>query len=156
MYDFQAAMADGKARAQRERNRGRSSSVRVVSTEELYMGMTEEDWQSWQDELADAVDATSAGDGMDETEEEAPKPPRKTVARPAGARQPPKISGGAPMAAKAYVTALAKLHLSPYSAAPHLGISRAMSFRYAAGSHAIPATVAKLVRALVLLGKVDV
>jgi predicted transcriptional regulator len=60
------------------------------------------------------------------------------------------------MKAESYVKALAKLGLSPYSAAPHLGISRAMSFRYAAGSHAIPETVAKLVRALVRLGTTEI
>lgn len=142
MYDFQSAMAEGKARAQREHNKGVSSSVRVVSTEELYMGMTEDDWQSWQDELADAVDAASAGDGMDETEEEHPAQPALT------------LSGK--MTAKQYVKTLKRLGLTPHSAPPALGISSSMSFRYAAGSHPIPVTVAKLLRALAELGRAEV
>lgn len=143
MYDFQSAMADGKARAHRERNRGCSSSVRIVSTEELYMGMTEEDWQSWQDELADAVDAASAGEGMDETEEETSIPPAI-----------PTLSGK--MTAKQYVKTLKRIGLTPHSAPQALGISASMSFRYAAGTHPIPITVAKLLRALAELGRAEI
>jgi hypothetical protein len=52
------------------------------------------------------------------------------------------------MSAKQYVSALAKLGkagLTPYAAAPVLGISVRQSLRYAADGR-VPATVAKLVR----------
>jgi hypothetical protein len=55
-----------------------------------------------------------------------------------------------------YIKLLKRLGLSPYAAAPVLGISVRMSLRYSAGSHDIPETIAKLVRALAELGRTDV
>lgn len=185
MYDFQSAMADGKARAHRERQRGCSSSVRVFATaEERFEGMTEDDWQSWQDELADAVDAASASEGMDETEEETsippakhaiPKPPAPAMASRtkdmlARERKVKKLNAALEkvekveaelersetMNALQYVNKLAHLGLTLETAHHALGISRSMSYRYAAGSHPIPTTVAKLLRALAELGRAEV
>lgn len=60
------------------------------------------------------------------------------------------------MTNKQYIRLLKELDLTPYKAGPVLGISPRMSMRYSAGTHPIPATIAKLVRALVLLGRHDV
>jgi hypothetical protein len=90
--------------------------------------------------VADGVDAPSAG-GPQETEEETRKPARKR--KPRKKPIPP-------------AQALKRLGLTPWIGAPHLGISPGMSLRYAAGTHAIPAPVAKLLRALVLLKRTDV
>ncbi len=167
--------------------------------------MTEEDWNSWQDELADADDTARSGDGGEDDLCPDGRPCQRTClngpcpgelvaddvaecptcrdyvghcpccgrkrpgpsgagtvdAAPAGGRgeetnpRPPKTAGRAQQA-RQYVAALRKLGLTPYGAAPHLGISTRMSIRYAAGTHAIPETVAKLVRAMVRLATVDV
>lgn len=66
------------------------------------------------------------------------------------------ILGGRSMTEKTYIRLLAKLELTPYGAGPELGISPRMSMRYAAGTHPIPDTVAKLLRAMVKLGTTDV
>jgi hypothetical protein len=99
--------------------------------------------------VADGVDAPSAG-GPQETEEETRKPARKRKPR----KKP--IPPAQALEAQAYVKNLKRLGLTPWIGAPHLGISPGMSLRYAAGTHAIPAPVAKLLRALVLLKRTDV
>lgn len=55
-----------------------------------------------------------------------------------------------------YIKLLKKIGLTPYSAPQALGISLSMSYRYAAGTHPIPVTVAKLLRALAELGRAEV
>jgi hypothetical protein len=92
-------------------------------------------------EVADDVDAPPACDPS--AERETRRPAKRTLSR------------GQIMSAKKYVAALADLGLTPHTAAPVLGISSRMSYRYAAGTHVIPLTVAKLTRALVALGRID-
>lgn len=48
------------------------------------------------------------------------------------------------MTAKQYNTAIAKLKLTPYAAAPLLGISLRQSHRYASGEQPVKETVARL------------
>jgi hypothetical protein len=55
-----------------------------------------------------------------------------------------------------YTAALRMLGLTTAAAAPVLGILRRQSFRYAAGDAPIPEVVAKLVRALLELGRTEV
>ena len=55
-----------------------------------------------------------------------------------------------------YIKLLKKLGLTLETAHHALGISRSMSYRYAAGTHVIPVTVAKLLRALAELGRAEV
>lgn len=169
--DFMERMDIGRAKRKRTLERTGGTSCTVVSTAEYYRRrgaghddrddvpywnpeqvMTDEDWER----VAGAVDATPAGDGMDETEEEtsippakhaSPKPPARATIRPAPTKA---------MTAKQYKAGLAKLHLSLDASGPALGISRSMTYRYASGSHPIPVTVAKLLRALAELGRADV
>ena len=87
-------------------------------------------------EVAGGVDAPPADDPQRKTEE--------------GTRRRPQLKPT--MTSAQYVKMLRRIHLAPYSgAAEALGISVRMSARYAAGSHQIPATIAKLLRALVAL-----
>lgn len=60
------------------------------------------------------------------------------------------------MTPKQFNAAVAKLGLSVYASAPALGISLRQAQRYSSGESPIPQTVAKLLRALVQLGTVDV
>lgn len=163
MYDFQSAMAEGKARAQRERNRG-MSAVRVVSTEEKFMGMTEDDWNDWQEEQASSVDDVGDWWNADEPvgpEVDAPgpvRPKRETegkTARPRAALHHGAAKTQA-MSPAQYVAGLKKLGLTPSTCAHHLGIHIATSFRYSSGSHPIPASIAKLIRAMIRLGTTEI
>jgi hypothetical protein len=99
--------------------------------------------------VADRVDALSAG-GPLQTEEGHSKPASRRKKR----KQP--IPPAQLLEAAAYVKNLKRLGLTPWIGASHLGVSPGMSLRYAAGTHAIPAPVAKLLRALVKLGTTDV
>lgn len=60
-----------------------------------------------------------------------------------------------PMDSIEYREGCALLGISIYRSAKVLGISLASAKRYAAGSHPIPGTVAKLLRALCMLGRVE-
>jgi hypothetical protein len=60
------------------------------------------------------------------------------------------------MSAKQYRDACTKLGISIYASAKVLGISLSSAQRYAKGSHEIPDTVARLLRALVRLGTTEV
>lgn len=60
------------------------------------------------------------------------------------------------MTAKEFHAALKKLDLSVYASAKVLCISLSQAQRYAAGTHPIPEKVAKLLRAMVALGRTDV
>lgn len=51
--------------------------------------------------------------------------------------------------------ALSKLGLSVYASAPVLGISLRQAQRYSSGEATIPETIAKLLRAMILLDKTD-
>ena len=51
------------------------------------------------------------------------------------------------MTCKQYTAALKKLDLTPYGAAPFLGVSRRQSLRYASGEQPISKTVELLIRA---------
>ena len=82
--------------------------------------------------------------------------PRQKLTHGAAKTQAALASARPEMTATTYRLCLEKLGLSPYAAAPHLGISRSLSFSYAAGSHPISPPVAKLVCALVKLGSLDV
>ena len=59
------------------------------------------------------------------------------------------------MTSASYIEALRKLGLTPYAAAPVIGVSIRQSLRYASGDTPIPEVVAKLVRAFALLGRAD-
>lgn len=54
-----------------------------------------------------------------------------------------------------YCKALAKLNLTPYSAAPILGISLRQSHRYASGEQPVKETVAKLLACYLAHGLPD-
>jgi hypothetical protein len=60
------------------------------------------------------------------------------------------------MTAKQFHAALKKLNLSVYASGPALCISRRQAQRYASGDTAVPPAIAKLLRALIALGRVDV
>lgn len=163
MFDFQSAMAEGKARAQRQRVRGQTSSVRMfTSSADRWRGWTEEEWQAmeqdaaiddaeayewiddadaWQCEsdVAGDVDAPPAGEEHETEGKRAPALKRKTLQHGMTARQ--------------YAAALKKLGVTPHTARNMLGISSASSYGYAGGSRPIPPTVALLVRALVKLSE---
>lgn len=104
-----------------------------------------DDWQFYNEtsgeEVGPAVDA--AGPDADKPETEG----KKARPRPALAQA---------MSPAQYVAGLKKLGLTPSTCGKHLGISNATSFRYSSGSHPIPAVVAKLIRALVKLGSLEV
>ncbi len=92
--------------------------------------------------MAGTIDVIPAGGNGEETNPRPPKTPRREPYwRAQEARQ--------------YVAALKRVGLTPYGAAPRLGISPRMSMRYAAGTHAIPPTVMKLVRLLADLAPLD-
>jgi hypothetical protein len=55
-----------------------------------------------------------------------------------------------------YTVQLQELGLTPYAAGPVLGISRRQSIRYAQGDSVIPEVVAKLVKAMVALDRIDI
>ena len=55
------------------------------------------------------------------------------------------------MTAKQYVAALERFDLTPYAAAPVIGVSIRQSLRYASGESAVPESVAKLLRAMAIL-----
>lgn len=59
------------------------------------------------------------------------------------------------MTARQYATALAKLKLTPYAAAPVLGISRSLSHKYAAGTAPVKETVALLLACYLAHGLPD-
>ncbi|BEV44402.1 hypothetical protein [Afipia carboxidovorans] len=59
------------------------------------------------------------------------------------------------MTPKQFDAAVAKLGLSVYASAPALGISLRQAQRYSSGEADVPETIAKLLRAMILLGKVD-
>jgi hypothetical protein len=96
--------------------------------------------------VGQAVDAACPDEPYGKTEEGKPHMPAKKKPIP-----PAQL-----LEAQAYVKNLKRLGLTPWLGAPHLGISPGMSLRYAAGTHTIPAPVAKLLRALVKLGTTDV
>jgi hypothetical protein len=102
---------------------------------------SEDDYMTEENDVGSGVDAPDPGEPG--AERETRRPAKRTLSR------------GQIMSAKKYVAALADLGLTPHTAAPVLGISSRMSYRYAAGTHVIPLTVAKLIRALVALGRVD-
>jgi len=60
------------------------------------------------------------------------------------------------MTAREYLEGIQHFDLTPYSAAPVLCISVRQSHRYASGESRIPEKTAKLLRALIALGRVDV
>jgi hypothetical protein len=60
------------------------------------------------------------------------------------------------MTPKQFHTALEKLNLSVYASGPALCISRRQAQRYASGDTPVPPSIAKLLRALIALGRVDV
>jgi hypothetical protein len=160
MLDFQERMAIGRANRKRAIERNGSSSVKIFTTsEEMYRGREDEadEWQfNCEDIGPDDPPVDWQGDWHGVGEEVDASPPEPQATRNRGETR----AGGSlkhrTMTAVQYKAALKKLGLSPHLAAPHLGISSSMSFRYAAGSHAIPATVAKLIRALVKLGTTEV
>jgi hypothetical protein len=161
--DFMERMDAGRAERKRTLERTGGTTCSVVTTTEYYRRrgaghddrtdvpywepedtMTDDDWNK----VAGAVEATPAGEpGPKETKSRARKPSKPKAK--AKANLP--VSSGRSMTENQYVRQLAKLGLSPYNAAPHLGISWRMSYRYSAGTHPIPETVAKLVRAMVTL-----
>jgi hypothetical protein len=59
---------------------------------------------------------------------------------------PARAQGTATMTANQYTATLAKLNLTPYSAASLLGISIRQSHRYASGEQPVKETVAILLR----------
>lgn len=187
MFDFQSAMAEGKARAQRQRDRGQTSSVRMfTSSADRWKGWTKADWEA--NDMDAAIDDAEAREDMGpddwsyHLEEGRPErcpdgrechgycrlgecpgmvaggvdaPPAGKPAGNRGATSKPanKATKARAMSPDQYVASLKKLGLTPWHACPHLGISKATSFGYAAGSRPIPATIALLIRALVKLGK---
>ena len=60
-----------------------------------------------------------------------------------------------PMTKKQFNDAVARLGLSVYASAPVLGISLRQAQRYSSGESEVPATIAKLLRAMILLGRTD-
>jgi hypothetical protein len=156
--DFMERMDVGRAVRKRELERHGSTSCTVVTTAEYYRrrGAGHDDrtdvpyWEPPQSEDDYMTEENDVGSGVD-----APDPGERGAERET--RRPAKrtLSRGQIMSAKKYVAALADLGLTPHTAAPVLGISSRMSYRYAAGTHVIPLTVAKLIRALVALGRID-
>jgi plasmid maintenance system antidote protein VapI len=55
-----------------------------------------------------------------------------------------------------YRVACGRLHISVYASAAALGIHENTAYRYANGQRPIPESIAKLLRALVRLGTIDV
>jgi hypothetical protein len=163
MYDFQQAMADGKARTKRAIERSGGSSVQVfTSSQDRWRGVTEEDWHAMQAEIDMQrddhldIDWDLVGGGVDASPPEgAPKTEEKTAHdNRVGS---PKNQQGEPiehMAGEEYKRLLAALGYEPYNSAIDnvLGVKKRMSMRYAAGSHPIPEPVAKLLRILAKLG----
>lgn len=60
------------------------------------------------------------------------------------------------MTPKQFDAAVAKLGLSVYASAPALGISLRQAQRYSSGESPIPIVVAKLLRAMILLGTTEI
>jgi hypothetical protein len=60
------------------------------------------------------------------------------------------------MTPKQFDAAVAKLGLSVYASAPALGISLRQAQRYSSGESPVPITVAKLLRAMILLGTTEI
>lgn len=146
--------------------------------EAMYGDMTEADWNDMQEEDAQSVDTAIAGDGLEtdrcpdgrpcygycrtghgcpsevvgaDVDAPAPAARRKTEEKTA---RPNKPSGA--MTARQYHAACKKLGISIYASAKVLGVSLSTAQRYGGGKWAIPETVAKLLRALVALGRTDV
>jgi hypothetical protein len=132
--------------------------------------LTDADWQAI---VAEGVDAPPAGDSQPQTEERKgprfttslkqlrmlhPSRRQKTMARKApAARHLSTVASHQAMTARQYVAACEKLGVSPgYGAARVLGISKDMAQRYTKDQWPVPATVAKLLRALVALGRTEV
>jgi hypothetical protein len=167
--DFMERMDIGRAERKRTLERMGGTTCSVVMTAEYYRRrgaghddradvtywepeetMTDDDWNALAGEgVADAVDAAPAGQLGCEKDRAAK--PAKSPKPKAAPRANFSLSRGQIMTAKQYIAALKKLELSPYGAAPVLGISPRMSLRYSAGTHPIPETVAKLVRAMATL-----
>lgn len=161
-------------RAEYERRRGAGhddrSDVPYWEPEDV---MSDDDWWLMEAEEAKApapvvvgpaVDATGPGGLHGQTEEGKPcgpqpdiHPRRKRKARPQTSHKDPALADGVTMTGQQYVAACNKLGITPgYGAAKVLGISLAMTQRYAKGSWPIPMTVAKLLRALVKLGTTEI
>jgi hypothetical protein len=84
-------------------------------------------------------------------------PPRAATGRPRPEKTPG-AGGNAqqPMTGEQYRKAVEQLGLSVYASARALGINLRTAQRYAAGDSVIPPYIAKLLRALVALGRTDV
>lgn len=162
MLDFQSAMAEGKARAQRQRDRGQSSSVRMfTSSADRWKGWTEEDWES--NDMNAAIDDAEAHEWIDDADAwqcenemvgDVDAPPTDERGEETNKKIPVRLKRKTlqhAMTAKQYTAALKKLGVTPHTARNMLGISSASSYGYAGGSRPIPPTVALLVRALVQL-----
>lgn len=106
----------------------------------------------WAMSVGSAVDATDpvSQPATEKEKRTMTKQPKPTT----GNRQPAHLLGGRSMTEKTYIRLLAKLGISPYGAGSALGISPRMSMRYAAGTHPIPDTVAKLLMCYVERGYV--
>jgi hypothetical protein len=84
-------------------------------------------------------------------------PPRAATGRPRPEKTPG-AGGNAqqPMTGEQYRKAVGQLGLSVYASARAIVINLRTAQRYAAGESVIPPYIAKLVRALVALGRIDV